>query len=476
MDRPTHDAARSATGGPQRPHILLLHCHDLGRHLHCLGAQTVVSPRLDRLADEGVVLSSMFATAPQCSPSRASLFTGRWPHTNGVMGLTHATFAWDLNEDERHLATRLHDAGYTTELIGVQHEARFTSNEQIAARLGFDRASVGGTAESVAERTVDALRRKAREDGPFFLQVGFFEPHRRPGPGDEPGTMGFLGDHVHPDRERGVAVPGYLEDTASAREEVAELQGAIRHMDRAVGRILDELDALELATNTLVIFTTDHGLALPRAKCSLYDPGLEVAFMLRWPGRGWTGGRREDALLTNLDLVPTLIDVLGLPADDPQPHGRSFLPLLDGEEYAAAEHAFGEMTFHDYYDPRRTVRTATHRLIVNFSAAPGFMDPSQSWNRRCRPVDGYAHDWTDPHPSVELYDLRKDPLMLDDVADDPRYAEVRTVLLAALVDWMRETDDPLLEGAVTGPLHRASVAALLEPSGAAPDVPATVGS
>ncbi|QDP94648.1 sulfatase [Microlunatus elymi] len=462
--------AEPTAGNVRRPNVLLLHCHDLGRHLNVYGAKTVSSPRLDAFAADAVIADQMYATAPQCSPSRAGLFTGRWPHHNGVLGLTHDIFGWDLHADEQHLAARLRRAGYRTELVGQHHESRRLADDQVAARLGFDRVQAEGLGEVVVERTTDALRRLAAADEPFYLQAGFSEPHRRPGERDAPGVMGFIGNHLQPDDSRGVEVPGYLADTESAREEIAELQGAIKFMDDCAGRVLDELDRLGLAENTITIFTTDHGLALPRAKCSLYDPGLEVAFMIRWPAAGWTGGVHLEPLLLNLDVTPTLLVALGLeqdgPAGAPAIDGRSFLPLLPGEQpdgeasgQATRGEVFGELTYHDYYDPKRSVRTQRHKLIVNFTAAPKFMDPSQSWVRRCIPVHApngnIGHD-----PIVELYDLAEDPYELRNRADDPALAEVRADLLARLGSWMAATDDPLLAGAVTSPAHRFAVAEL----------------
>ncbi|MFJ8927354.1 sulfatase [Streptomyces sp. NPDC102364] len=449
----------------RRPNILLIHCHDLGRHLACYGAKTVNSPRLDWLSARGVTAERMFASAPQCSPSRASLFTGRWPHSNGVMGLTHADFAWDLHEGERHLASRLHEAGYHTELIGVHHESRVKDDASIAQDLGFDSVRTGGAAPEVAERTNSALDRLAAHDQPFYLQVGFHEPHRIPGRQDPPGIQGFIGDHMEPDDSLGVEIPPYLRHDASAREEIAELQGAIRCMDAGVGQILDRLDALGLTDDTLTLFTTDHGLALPRAKCSLYDPGLEVAFIAHWPGGGWTGGRRLTDLLANVDVVPTLLEALDLTEGEAAPRiqGRSFLGLLDGREDAEGRtEIFGELTYHDYYDPRRCVRTERYKLIANFSSAPGFMDPSQSWQHRCTAVDaGLGHE--DYHPSVELYDLHADPVELDNLAERPELTPVRAELLAQLTAWMQEGSDPLLHGAVAGPLHHRTMDALRAP-------------
>lgn len=450
---------------PNRPNVLLIHCHDLGRHLHCYGQRTVHSPHLDALAAEGVLAEQMFTTAPQCSPSRAGLFTGRWPHRNGVLGLTHATFAWDLHPDERHLGSLLAEHGYRTELVGVHHEVRAGSPAEVAERLGFDRVEPGGTAATVADRTVAALDRLATGEAPFHLQVGFHEPHRVPGARDEPGVQGFLGDHIDPDSSLGVEVPPYLHDTPSARAEVAELQGAIRHLDEAVGRILAEVDRLGLRDDTLVIFTTDHGIALPRAKCSLHDPGLEVAFLARWPAGGIDGGRRIPGMTLNLDVLPTILEATGATAPPLPLHGRSVLPLLRADDTAGPgrEQLFGELTHHDYYDPCRTVRTATHRLIVSFSSAPKYMDPSQSWQRRCRPRD--VATTTRTHDRVELYDLVADPHELDNLAERTEHEQVRTELLAALHRWMLQTDDPLLarstlSSPVTSPHHHAAVALL----------------
>lgn len=437
-----------------------MHCHDLGRFLGCYGIPTVQTPNLDALANDGVRFDRAFCMAPQCSPSRASLFTGRVPHSNGVMGLTHGHFAWNLHADERHLAAQLKAAGYTTSLLGVHHESLVSAPEVVAERLGFDEVVPHGLADTVADRSVERLERFAGSEQPFYLQVGFQEPHRMRGSDDKDDVLGFLGDHMQADEELGVTVPPYLVDTEGSKREVAEIQGAVRHMDAAVGRILTRLRELGLEESTIVVFTTDHGLALPRAKCSLYDPGLEVALMARYPAGGWTGGRTTQTLVSNVDVVPTLLEGAGLPVSE-RIQGRSLLPLLAGEEdnYVERTEIFGEMTYHDYYDPRRCVRTERHKLIVNFSSAPDFMDPSQSWRPRSTARAPHAGQGA-YHKPVELYDLSTDPIELTNLADDPAYADVRRELLGRLYSWMAETKDPLLEGAVTSPLHRRAVGEL----------------
>jgi arylsulfatase A-like enzyme len=444
------------------PNLVLVHCHDLGQHLGCYGVRTARTPHLDAFAASGVQFTRSFCTAPSCSPSRASLFTGRYPHSNGVMGLCHAGFAWDLNPDERHLAQLLAEAGYATAAVGVLHETRSGHR-----RCGYQRYAPASHAREAADAAVAWLAESARDHRrPFFLSVGFLEPHRLPypstdgqPPGSLPGDHGFPGPHLPADDALGVQVPGYLRDTEGARAELAGLQGAVRHVDEQFGRILAALRGQGLEHNTLVVFTADHGVAMPRAKCSLYEPGVGVALLLRLPARpGWSGGLQLDPLVSNVDLLPTLLDLLGVPAPGGL-QGRSFAPLLDGRPWAPRDAVFTEMTYHDYYDPRRAVRTDRRKLIVNFSAAPAFMDPSQRWRPLADPVVP-ANRATAYHPDLELYDLASDPWEQVDLADRPEWASARAELLARLRRHLAETGDPILDGAITSPQHLRALALL----------------
>lgn len=440
-----------------RPNLLIFHCHDLGQYLHCYGRETVSTPHLDAFAAQGVRFARSFCVAPQCSPSRAAIFTGRYPHANGVMGLCHAWFAWDLDEGEQHLAQLLKAAGYVTAAVGVIHETRGG-----AQRLEVDRHHGAGLATECVNQTIALLKEFASGDRPFYLQAGTIEPHRLRAP-DEHGYMGFLGRHLQPDSAAGTDVPGYLVDNAGARTEVAELQGAVKHVDNEFGRLLQAIDDLGLADQTLVVFTTDHGVALPRAKCTLYDPGLETALILRLPSRdGWHGGRVVEPLVANVDYVPTWLELLGIAGPD-NLQGESFAGLLDGRTEAHREAVFAELTYHEYCDPRRTVRTATHKLIANFSTAPSFMDCSQSWRPRADTVTP-ADPKTAYTVPLELYDLVADPLEQQNRADDPAYADIRRELLRRLRQHLQDTADPLLDGlgGITNPVCRETLRLVAE--------------
>ena len=418
-----------------QPNILFMISHDCGQHLGCYGVPTVQSPNLDRLAAEGIRLENSYCVAPQCSPSRAAIFTGRYPHSNGVMGLTHGMFAWDLYPGERHLANHLQDAGYHTALIGGQHERARPED------TGYEYLFPKAKAAEVGVAAAAHLEKLRDSPGPWYVQVGFFEPHRT------------FEQWAPPDEENGVTVPPFIKDEPTARQDFAGYQGAIKSMDAAAGGILRALDRLGLAENTLVVFTVDHGMPFPLAKCSLYDPGLQTAYLCRWPERGWAGGRVLDPMIPNVDYLPTLLEALGLtvPASV---QGRSFAALLDGEPYARRDATFAEMTYHDYYDPMRCIRTETHKLIAFFSACKGFMNPSQEYRPRSRDNDKWPSPWPNcRHKSIELYDRTAEPWEKTDLSGNPEHEDLRRRLMARLYRWMVDTGDPLLHGIPPSPTH-----------------------
>jgi N-sulfoglucosamine sulfohydrolase len=165
-----------------------------------------------------------------------------------------------------------------------------------------------------------------------------------------------------------------------------------------------------------------------------------------------------DALVSNVDLFPTLLRAAGLPLPEPL-HGYDLGGLLAGDSAPVRDAVYAEMTYHDYYDPRRAIRANGHKLVLNFTMAPAFMDPTQSWRPRTRPVVP-ANPATAFHPLLELYDLTADPHEWHNLAGDPAHAATQRDLLARLHTWMQDTDDPLLSGAITSPTHARAVEVL----------------
>ncbi len=247
----------------RRDNVLLVHWHDLGRYLGVYGHTDVSSPRLDQLAAEGILFTRAHATAPLCSPSRGSLFTGRYPQNNGLVGLAH--HGWEYRAGVRTLPHILSESGWYTALFGMQHETSYPS------RLGFDEFDVSNSyCEYVVERAAEWLTDPPEQ--PFLLTAGFFETHRP-----------YPRDRYEPADADDVAVPDYLPDTADIRQDLAEFYGSISVADAAVGRLLDTLAQSGLDQSTWVVFMTDHGPALPRAKSTLYDAGTGIAMIVRPP-------------------------------------------------------------------------------------------------------------------------------------------------------------------------------------------------
>ena len=371
----------------------------------------MVSPRLDALAKEGVRYARAFATAPQCSPSRASLATGMYPHNNGVMGLAHRGFDWELAVP--HAAAIFAGAGFESHLFIGQHVTRHPE------RLGF-----------TAMHPIDELAGVLKADKRLYLEVNFEETHRPYPPPREP--------------PRDLEVPGYLPRIPASVEEMTAVEQTITSMDAAAGRLLDALDHAGRAADAFVVFTTDHGLAMPRAKCTLYDPGIEVALIARWLAGGVSGGQVHQQLVSNIDVLPTLLAAAGVPVPEGV-QGQS----LDKGRLAI----FAEKTFHSYYDPMRCIRTERHKFIRNFESAFAVEVPGDIQAGPIFRSDPTRYSKDRPN-LVELYDLEHDPLEQDNLAGT---SDVEHDLSNRLWAWMRETNDPLLDGPVPSPYYRRAM-------------------
>ncbi len=423
--------------------LVMIDCHDMGQHIGAYGWKTVPSKNLDALAARGVRFENSFCTAPQCSPSRAGLYTGRYAHANGMFGLAHSPFNWRLHENEIHLAQHLRQAGYTTTLIGTQH---VTENKiKSIKELGYQEAILLEKPQEVGEQVKQFLAKAPQ--APFFLNIGFVYPHR-----DKHGQF----KQVPADNSLGIEVPPYLPNTPEARQEVAEFQGVIAEMDRAIGEIWAALTQSGLLKNTWLIFTTDHGIAMPRAKCTLFDPGIEVALITYAEPFGLTGGRVIDDLISNVDLVPTILEMLEIEVPDTI-QGKSFAALLRNQPYTSRQEVFAEKTFHTTYEPLRAIRTNRYKLIWNVEAGilnvPGDIMHSPIFPQMIEQI-------TQERPYYELYDLTQDPLERNNLALHPEYRQIFNDLRERLLSWMRETGDPLLQGPIASPFYEQGLATL----------------
>ena len=410
-----------------QPNILYLHSHDTGRYVQPYG-YPVPTPNLQRLAEQGVVFRQAFCAGPTCSASRAALLTGQCPHSSGMLGLAHR--GWSLTDYRQHVVHTLRSAGYRSTLCGVQHVARDP------AAIGYEEIVKLQSCDvrHVAPAAAEFLMTSPKE--PFFLSVGFNETHRPfhpPGPAEDP---------------RFCRPPAPLPDTPETRRDMAAFKASARVFDQGVGMVLDALESSGLAGRTLLVATTDHGIAFPAMKCNLTDHGIGVLLILRGPG-GFAGGKVCEAMVSHIDLFPTLCDVAA--ADHPQwLQGESLLPLLRGEAEEIHEEIFAEVTYHAAYEPMRAVRTRRWKYIRRFDGRTRAVLPNTD--------DGpskavwLAGGWRDrPIEPEQLFDLLFDPNEAHNLASDPSVAGVLDEMRARLERWMKETDDPLLQGRVPAP-------------------------
>lgn len=425
---------------PQRPNILVITTHDSGCHFGCYGVQTVRTPHIDALAADGVRFTRMYATAPICSPSRASLMTGQYPARHGLMGLTGVSrksnrdWGGRMTDPSHHLSQTIQQLGYQSVLFGHQHEIH--KPDALGHNL-VNPAPDGTTqltsdaASAVAAHFAQWVRSRSN-DKPFFAQIGFFETHTPYGR-----------DGVQPDRSRGVWVPPYCQaptvrqafnglsgalsdaqDEQALQNHLAMFQGALHAADQGVGVILQSLRDAGIDDNTLVLFSTDHGPELPHAKWTVYDAGCRIAFIIRWPGGNVRRGAVCDHLLSNSDFVPTLARLIGLDIQYPV-DGVSFAASLIDHDATSGprEDVLSYMHYGNIY----ALRTARYALI---RCLKGGVQVTHGGYRTRYPF--------------EMFDTDSDPLELKDVSNDPAYAADFHGLAERFWKRIEALDDPIL--------------------------------
>ncbi|MDU4937687.1 MAG: sulfatase [Clostridium sp.] len=424
-----------------KPNILFMISHDSGRKFSSYGYK-VETPWIKELAENGIQFDNYFCPAPQCSPSRGSIMTGLYPHNNGLMGLAHLGFCIDGKNTT--LPKELKKNGYETTLIGLSHE---TINEAppIEDRvfsstydLGYDNfvPIKGDRAPKVADEVIKFLEEhKENNEVPFYLNVGFFETHRD-----------FDEYEPYADNIEDVEVFKFLPDTKNIRKDVALYNGSAKILDRAIGKIYNKLKETKLDKSTIVIFTTDHGVAFPGAKGMLKEAGLETALIILLPNNTKKNIKKK-ALLCNVDLLPTILELID--ADIPENiDGKSFAELLTSDKDTGRESFFTEMTWHDQYRPMRGIRTNDFSYVKNFEDGPKVyitVDAHLSLSGKEVRDEFYV-----PNEPEELYDLRVDPLEENNLINNEEYKDIAEELRRKVENWMIETNDPLLKGPISG--------------------------
>ena len=450
-----------------RPNIILFVTDDMGADAGCYGNKVIQTPQLDALAKDGVRMTEAFCTTASCSASRSVILTGLYNHANAHYGHEHSYHHFRAYDDLKSLPVLLADAGYRTVRIGKLHVGPPEVFKWETTLGGAERNTV-----QMANNCREVIEAKA--DKPFFLYFCTGDPHRsggvvpddphKPNPfGNKPG--GYPGVKEAKYDPKDVIVPPFLPDTPACRSELAQYYQSVSRVDQGLGRLIEILKTSGKYENTLIIFTSDHGIAFPGGKTTVYEPGLKVPMIVKLPKSGETGrgtgdskqaagGRACNAMVSHVDLTPTLVDFADALPKDHKFQGRSWKEAVreespKGWDEINASHTFHEITM---YYPMRVVRDRQYKLIWNIAAglpypfasdlwaAPAWQDrykkgPDTLYGKRT--VRDYIH-----RAPFELYDIKNDPDEAHNLANDKSYAKLLAEMQGKLKRFQEQSRDP----------------------------------
>ncbi len=413
----------------ERPNILFLIAEDLGKHLGCYGLPYVQTPNLDRLAAEGVRFENAFCTAPVCSPARSAVITGMYQTTIGCHHhRSHRDDGYVLPPPVQPFTRMLKEAGYF-----CCNGAHYVPNGPGKTDFNFNDPDIW-----------DGWHYSQRAKGqPFFMMMNFIEVHRGPAWREEPPAGSPRVD------QRAVRVPKYYPDHPIVRKDLANYHESANVLDQKVGEVLAQLERDGLKDNTIIVFYGDNGACLLRCKQWLYDGGISVPMIVRYPD-GRAAGTVNRSLVSLIDLAPTVLHWAGLrppkwmqgvPFDGPRARRRDMV-------FAARDRC------DETVDWIRCCRDHRFKYIRNYLPDRPYTQPNayiEEWypilgllrelNAQNRLTPEQAAFLAPVRPAEELYDLQRDPDEVHNLASDPRYQSTLRRMRTRLERWRRETDD-----------------------------------
>jgi len=426
--------------------VVLMVVDDQGLDAGCYGNDAIQTPHLDALAAVGTRFDYAFCTTASCSASRSVLLTGLQNHANGQYGHMHGYNDFHTHAFVKSLPVLLAKAGYRTCSIGkfhVQPEKNYHFERYANEGIMGARSPV-----RMAENARDFIEQD--DDRPFFVYLCTGDPHRS--------RVGFGNDRKYPNVDEveydpdSIPVPHFLPDLPEVRRELAEYYQATTRADQGLGRLVKVLHETGHWDDTLVIYLSDNGIAFPGAKTNLYDPGMRLPLVIRSPDAR-RRGIASRAMVSFVDITPTILDYAGAKGPDYKLQGRSFLPVLDEPDPTGWDEVYASHTFHEItmYYPMRVIRTRKYKCILNVAYPLSFpfasdLYASKTWQAvlrgglemyGSRSVEAYLH-----RPRYELYDLEDDPHEVNNLADDPPHAKILAELQGKLKKWQQDTKDP----------------------------------
>lgn len=438
----------------ERPNVLLITADDLGLQLGCYGDQLADTPNIDRLAADSVQFRTAYVSQASCSPSRSTMFTGLYPHANGHYGLANAGVGFEVHAELRDnlLPNVLRREGYRTGIIGKLHVNPESAFE-------FDVRHGEGFGSREVRQQVEFARQFVKQSGDqsWFLMFNLADPHvaRRRQPDGSRGPQ-YFPDQVAGLPERVLVAddvdpwPWQQIDTQEQRSKIAGYYNCVHRIDAAIGLLLEVLREAGDYDETLILFLGDHGPPFARGKTSCYEAGLRVPFLVKWPGV--SEPHVSDALVGSIDIYPSVLDAAEVQSSA-EVHGRSLRSILRPDATSDWRPTLvGEFHFHGArpFFPRRAITDGRYKLIHNLRAgqetAPSGIDGDSAFRvAQELPAEHPARQamerLADP-PQWELYDLHRDPVEFNNLAEADELREVQQRLQVALRQWQVDTGDP----------------------------------
>lgn len=421
-----------------KPNIVVFIADDAGMDYGCYGNPYIKTPNIDALGRGGICFDNAFLTASQSSPSRTSMLSGRFAHTIGTEDLHTG-----LPDSVKILPAYLHEAGYYTGImlkshLGKNGDRQFDWNDN-----GFYPDWVQGKWNAKALDNFNQFLDSAGTQ-PFFLWVGFVDPHRAYRDEDSVNAAPRVND---PGR---TIVPPFLADDAQTRDDLSAYYDEISRMDAHIGNMTAALEKRGLRENTIIIYLSDNGMPFPGAKATAYDAGIRTPLIFNWPGH-ISPSTRYTGLTSTIDLAPTLLDLAGV--EKPQHmFGQTFKAALFDQTTPGREHIFAERNWHGTDEHIRCIRTTQYKLILNSYielplGTPSDLSTSPSWyalkerQRKGKLTPGQQRIFNCPRPSIELYDIVNDPNEFVNLAFRPEHKKTVGNLSKQLDTWRKSTGD-----------------------------------
>ena len=431
-----HQALTDQPVLPDRPNILWLVAEDLSPIIPAFGDDTVATPNLDRLAAEGVRYTRVFSTSGVCAPSRAALATGMYQNRIGAQHMR------TTNVSEFGVDGLIPYEAVPPPFVKMHsqyfREAGYYTSNNAKEDYQFRKAV---TAWDDSSRT--AHWRNRGPDQPFFSVFNFNITH-------ESQIWVQAENPLRVPEDLEVPIPPYLPDTAVAQRDVRQVYSNIVAMDEQVGQILEELEQDGLLESTVIFWYSDHGGPLPRQKRLLYDAGLQVPMIIRYPDR-WRAGELDDQLISFVDFKSTALSLAGIEPPE-YVDGRAFAGEFQSSESRQYIHAAADR-FDRQYDTIRAVRDDRFKYLRNYHPERGYYLPLTYREQmpimqellRLREQDGLTEaqsQWfRESKPAEELFDTLADPHELTNLALDPAYSDKLLELRAELDRWLSGFDD-----------------------------------